>query len=326
MTELETDQLPNMHVNGHVMKEYINSMRNGPEKILPVSYWSEMEAYHLANIYTMYQTAQLLWNPDRDPDVLLQEITDAIWGPKDGSIVLDALELIQDTRTGRSWETFSYLSPGRQDGTADPAKDAQRARQALSALVRMKPDSGYVPKVALPISRESLRDMMIPHLEQIRQFAEFRLAFARLEKSAQGGARAAALRSTLEQIWQPVPEFDTWIGTHGQAESRAQDRLIAAFCSKYGIEPPVPRWKRTRDANRVFEKLQSEQQVSAKANIVSAESAAGEFSFPFDKVDNFSYARSLLDKLVQDGVVESIGDDRYRLTRWEDMNLLLRLN
>lgn len=325
MTEYETDQVPNMHVNGHIMKEYINSVRTGPEKILPSSYWSEMEAYHLANIYTMYQTAQLLWNPDRDPDELLHEITDAIWGPKDAPYIFDALKLIEDTRSGNSWSTFSYRSAGRQDGTEDPHRDADRARESLSRLATRVPDPEYVPKLTLPVSRTTLLEIMLPHLEQIRRFAEFRLAFKQVEASAAAGASKETLRKRIAAIWHPIPEFDTWIGTYGQAEAWRQDRMIAKFCEQLGILPPVPAWKRSRDRHRVLQEIQGDQRVLPDAKIVDPAQISDEFHLHMDLGEDREYSRSLLDELVEAGQLEKVDDDQYRLTRWEDTAFLVRL-
>jgi len=78
--EIETDQNPMMHVNAQLLKHFYQQIKNGVDKIQPLSYWSEMEAYHLNNIFTMYAASQLLWNPDRDPDEILAEIAEGIWG------------------------------------------------------------------------------------------------------------------------------------------------------------------------------------------------------------------------------------------------------
>ena len=90
-TEYETDQLASMYVNGQVLKSVYRQMKDGALAIHPVEYWSEMEAHHLNNIYSMYVASQLLWDPDRDPHAILVELTNAIWGPTNGPVGLKAL-------------------------------------------------------------------------------------------------------------------------------------------------------------------------------------------------------------------------------------------
>jgi len=37
----------------------------------------------------MYAAGQLLWNPDRDTDEILNEIAEGIWGPHNGPQILE---------------------------------------------------------------------------------------------------------------------------------------------------------------------------------------------------------------------------------------------
>ena len=319
MTEYETDQVPNMHVNGHVLKEYIDAIRRQAEPILESSYWSEMEAYHIANIYTMSQAASLLWNPDRDPDEILREVVDAIWGPKDAPGIYAALKLIEDARSGPSWETYSYRSPKRRDGTENPAEDARRARESLRRLALLTPDSSYVPKVRVPFGREMLLEILLPHLEQIRLFAEFRLKFKELEKLKAEGAKPEMLRVRLAEIWKPIPEFNTWIGTYGQGEAWRQETVVRQFCKEAGIKPPTPRWKVVRDCHRALEKLEGEQRVRPEAVEIKADSVAAEFSLQPD------YAQDIMDQLTSDGWLEKSGENQYRLVHWAEIAFPIRV-
>ena len=73
VTEYETDQMASMYVNGHVLRDVYHRIRRDGHQIHPIAYWSEMEAHHLNNIYSMYVASQLLWNPDRDSHDILRE-------------------------------------------------------------------------------------------------------------------------------------------------------------------------------------------------------------------------------------------------------------
>jgi hypothetical protein len=318
---METDQASNMHVNGHLLKEYITAARDGAERILPATYWSEMEAYHLANIYTTYQVAQLLWNPDADPDRLLDEIANAIWGPRDAPSVLEALRLIEEMRTGKTWMSYWHNSPSRTDGSDDPAADARRAADCLNKLAGLlQPDPTYVPKITLPVSRRDLLLVMLPHLEQIRRFAEFRLEMNRIKLAHEAGADKGAIRQRLAEAWKPVPDFDTWIGVYGQTESWRQEKLIRRFCKEAGIDPPLPpKWKISRDAFRALQKIENHQRVSPDVLLMDHEEIASEFSLDAD------YARMLMEKLEEEGWVERVEGTQYRLVNWKDIAYPARL-
>lgn len=110
--EMESDQRPSMHVNAKVLSDFYRSVKGGAAQVHPLAYWSEMEAYHLNNIFTMYAASQLLWNPDRDPDGTLKEIADGLYGPRNGAMVLEALKLIEDARSGATWGTYWWTLPG----------------------------------------------------------------------------------------------------------------------------------------------------------------------------------------------------------------------
>ena len=128
LTEYETDQMASMYVNTQVLKDVYQQIKKDGTDIHPVEYWSEMEAHHLNNIYSMYIAGQLLWNPDRDPQASLKELALGIWGPTNGPEVLKALELIQDVRSGPTWDTYWWGSPKYRIGTDQPAEDLKTSR------------------------------------------------------------------------------------------------------------------------------------------------------------------------------------------------------
>ncbi len=258
-TEYETDQLASMYVNAQLLKDFYNRMKSGALQIQPAVYWSEMEAHHINNIYTMYAASQLLWDPSRDPHEILAELSEAIWGPKNGPKVFEAVELIQDVRSGPRWETYWWTLPEYRLGTPDPHQDLQRAEQAISNLKQMQPDRGFVPKIPLPYEPEVFVELMLPHLLQIHEFARFRIELDEIRAKAKSGTSKEELARLLGSAWRPIPEYNTWVGTFGQPETRMQEILVVKLAEELGVTVDLPGWWRELEVQRLLEKIQNMQ-------------------------------------------------------------------
>lgn len=310
ITEYETDQLASMYVNAKLLKNLYTEMRNGALKIQPVEYWSEMEAHHLNDIYSMYVSGRLLWNPDADPHEMLAELTDGIWGPNSPK-VLRALELIEDVRTGSTWETYWWTDPACICGTASPANDLRRAKESLAELKSMKADSSFVPKFPLPYPPETFVELMLPHLEQIRLYAEFRLKVDALQQAAAAGASKQDMEKALADAWQPIPEFNTWLGTFGCKEIRAQKATVAELRAKYNLSAPDPEWFRELEANRCLDLIRTRQQATNKPFVITTGAVNGEFYWSDEN------ALDRLHKLEKDGKIIAEGEGKFKLVDWE---------
>ena len=310
-TEYETDQLASLYVNAKVLKDFYLEMRAGALKTHPVSYWSEMEAHHLNNIYSMYVASQLLWNPDRDTDEILAELTEGIWGSSNGLRVLEALKVIEDTRSGPSWETFWWREPRYRPDSGTPAADLARAEAALSSLEAMETDQAHVVKFPLPFPPDVFVHLMLPHLRQIRDFARFRVDLAEVKLAISRGLSKQEASRRLSAIWKPIPDYDTWIGTFGQPEERMQDLLMREAAEEAGVDVEEPAWLRFRDAGRLLQKLQFMQRAQHS-----------ELRFAPDEVNEFFWApprfQSRFEQLLRDGTIEKASADMYRLANWSD--------
>jgi hypothetical protein len=316
MSERETDQFPTMHVNAEVISNFYKQIRDGVDKIQHVQYWSEMEAYHLCDIFSMYAEAQLLWNPDKDPDQILQEISSGIWGPVNGPKVLKALKLIQEIRSGSTWDTYwSYKGrTSRYFGSEDPASDRDRAEASLNDFENMKTDTAFVVKFPLPFPPSVFVELIIPHLKQIKAFAEFRIKEKAVRQAAANGVSKDELTQLAVDAWKPVPDYNTWIGTFGQAESRVQETMMRQLAKDIGIKITPPGWMMHRDADRFLQKIQKYQMRSATAVQFKANDAIGksEFYWPVEKVNE------CITLLLNVGSIEKVADDTYRLADWEE--------
>lgn len=311
-TEYESDQLPSMYVNAQVLKSVYQEIKRGAQAFHPVTYWSEMEATHLVNFFSMYASAQLLWNPDRDPYEILNEIVTGIWGPTNAPAVLAAVELIQDVRSGPSWNTFWWKQSGYRIGTADPREDVARVTASLAALETMKTDPSFVPKFPLPFVPQVFVELMLPHLEQIKQFAEFRVKLDEIRQAAREGTAADALEAKLSVAWQPIPEYNTWVGTFGNPELRAQKQMVSQLAKELKLKVRDPGWLVHQEADRVLQRLQRFQARSAGPKVFKLREATSEFAWPPDR------AADRVKLLVARGVLERVGTDGYRLANWRN--------
>lgn len=312
--EIESDQMPTMHVNAQLLSKFYREMKAGVSALHPITYWSEMEACHLVNIFTMYCAGQLLWNPDRDPAALLREVSEGIWGPRNGPIVQAALELIQDTRTGPSWETYWWSLPTHRLGTEDPAADLRRANESIARLESMETDASYVPKLPLPFPPATFVELMLPHLRQLRAFAEFRLQFAALTADAAKGLTKEELRVRANAIWRPIPDYTTWVGAFGPPEGMAQEKMLMTFAKEHGLVLTPPGWLRWRDASRQLQSLQERQRaLDTPLQIdVNARHLSRDFFWPVEK------GRDRFQLLIDQGLVVKTGATTYQLADWEN--------
>lgn len=310
-TEYETDQLASMYVNARLLKGFYNEIRNGAYKHQPVEYWSEMEATRLVNIFSMYAAARLLWNPDLDPHDILVELTEGVWGPRNGPEVLRAVELIADVRTGPTWETYWWTRAGHRVGTADTSEDLRRASRSIAELSAMKTDKAFVPKFPLPYPPEVFIELMLPHLRQIKLFAEFRIATDAIRAAAKAGTDTATLERMLTDAWQPVPEFNTWVGTFGSKELRQQKIIVAELRRDYGLTAKDPEWLRLLEATKAVQMFRNRQSGSAEP-IAFGPADCGEFFWPEpDRKDR-------LEKAVEVGLMTRLDGDRYQLSDWQN--------
>ena len=311
-TEYETDQLASMYVNAQVLKSVYQEIKRGAQAVHPVTYWSEMEATHLVNIFSMYASAQLLWDPDRDPHDILNEIVAGIWGPTNAPAVLAAVELLQDVRSGPTWDTYWWTRPAHRVGTADAREDLRRATASLTALRKMKTDPTFVPKFPLPFAPKVFVELMLPHLEQVRQFAEFRLKLDEVREAARAGASTNTLQAMLSPAWQPIPEYNTWVGVFGNQELRAQKQMVSQLAKELKLQVRDPAWLASQEADRVLQNLQRLQRQSADPKTFHLKGATGEFFWSPER------AKNRVEILVIRGVLERIGPDSFRLPNWRD--------
>ncbi len=310
ITECESDQLASMYVTARLLKNFYQQLKNGVMQIYPVTYWSEMESNHLVNIYSLYAAGQLLFNPDRDPDELLQEITEAIWGPVNGPKVCEALMLIQDLRSGDTWQPYWWGLGEYNMGSGDPKKDLDRAIGVIKKIENIEIDPDFVTKIPLPVTPADLLDLIVPHVKQIKLFCQFRCDYDQIKTAAEKGESPDKLKQMLTDAWQPIPEYNTWIGNFGQIERRLQRKMVHALAGELKIEIRDPEPYRYIQADRLYQYIKNVQKDS-------------DTPVHFKETDyNFGlwteeHIKDRFAKLREMGLIVHEREDYYRLADWQ---------
>lgn len=252
--EMEIDQLAQMNFNPHILQEvYLTASQY--DDIYRPDYWSEMDSNHVVNVFSLYCAGQLLTDPARDLEELTDEIALAAVGTEYAEAFADILRLLEDARSGESWNTYWWNSEDFLLKSTDyPAEEIlERSEKALAVLAEMIDKRIPANTLPLPVELPELLHLMLPQIEQINAFAKFRLGLEEASQLLSGGASHEDVQAKLEAISTPVSEYNTVTGLWGQVEARAQQEMLLDFCHTNGFEMPAdPVFRQTRK-NRIYD-------------------------------------------------------------------------
>ena len=239
LTEQEIDQLAMMNVNASLIKNvYLRTAEQDP--VAKPSYWSEMDSYHVLNLFSHYCAANLLMDPNLDEEELLYEVSAKIVGREHAGKLYEVLRLIEDARTGESWESFKWECEDYllKSDDYDAAGILERSKTYLEFLDEMIRADVRLNEIPLPMSVSELLELVKPHVQQIHDFAKFRNRLNQLSIEAECGASKLQLQLWLSEIAKPISEYNVIVGVWGIPEARAQYELMEEFCRTYDL--PVP--------------------------------------------------------------------------------------
>jgi hypothetical protein len=283
-------------------------------------YWSEMEATHIYNIFTMYAAAQLLINPDRDPDELLVEISGMVFGDEHKGQIFKVLSLIQDARSGDNWDTYmvggervdgnpNYILRTTNEAVVNWEKILPRAIEAETILQNLR-GADFKPSIPLPRSPAVILEMILPNIMQIRQYAQFRVDLKTLNTMWQNKVSKEKLSACLNEIYSPIPDYDTWIGDFGQVEQRAQTLTLEDFCKKAGIKfPPTPSLDR-ENAHRILDRMIIRQKELKFQAVFSYETY-----WYYNMTER--ECQNAVENLLRDGIIERLEGNTFALVNWK---------
>lgn len=241
--EMEIDQLAQLDYNVDMIKStYIEARKY--DSICKPDYWSEMDSNHVINIFSLYSAGELLKNPDLDTKELTEKIALDAVGPEYASDFADLLLLIQKARCGGDWNSFfwsmdNYILLSDDYPAETILVESEQALTLLDEMINSEIESYSLP---LPISMTDLLSLMRPQIQQIHDYANFRIALNELEtecgNSEMNDEFLDYLETEITKIGEPIKEYNCIIGSWGQIEARAQQNLVSEFCKKYNIAIP----------------------------------------------------------------------------------------
>lgn len=313
-SDLEIDQMTFMTVNNRVIKDVFDQTRRQADHVMPPYYWSEIDSYHVLNFFSLYAAGHLLIDPDGDPDELLHDSARAITGNngENEKRLVSVLELIRDARSGDSWDSYWWTEPGYILDHYDHENVLSRVDPAIRSLEELVNEPEPCDGIAFPITRRQLYKLMLPHLYQIRRYAEVCRGLEEARRMAADGADAEEIRQKIGSLECDIPEYNCVTGLWGQKEARSAFENVAAFCNEYGIEPPqrgaVSKFIFKR---RYYDHLVVDQRGTKERLWVTPGFYEGDFLGP-------EFARSVMDELANEGVLEKDADGRYSLVNWSE--------
>lgn len=236
--EMEIDQLAQMNFQPHIIQSTYQTARKFDDNNKP-GYWSEMDSNHVVNVFSLYCEGKLLQNPDDNVSELTDSVACAAVGEEYADRFADILRLIEDARSGYSWDTFLWSSENYVVASPDyPAADIfERSKKALDVLDEMIGKEAEAFELPLPISLNDFLRLVRSQVAQINSYAEFRIGLSKAEKLAEAG-NLEELNILLKELSVPVSEYNTVIGLWGQIEARTQRFLLLEFGEKYGVQIP----------------------------------------------------------------------------------------
>ncbi|MCD7806692.1 MAG: hypothetical protein LUH19_05040 [Lachnospiraceae bacterium] len=311
--EMEIDQMASLYFTPHIIQStYQTALKY--DDIAKPEYWSEMDSNHVVNVFSLYCAGQLLIDPYRDVDELIHEIALAAVGEEYADAFSQVLYLIEDARSGESWDTYfwssdHYILKSEDYDAEDILARSEAAIATLNEIIEMNLEANTLP---LPISLTDLLTLMVPYIRQIQEFAQFRIEYGELESMQADGAPAEDIQEKINSISTPISEYNTVIGSWGQIEARAQREMLSEFCSLYGyVTPTDPVYEMDRKY-RIYSQFVTFQK--------GMDEPYKQYSWYFKWI--FGYSESDLKRLIEEMEAEGILTrdpltGEFYLTDWE---------
>jgi len=311
--EMETDQLAQMNFNLEIIRSVYNTARQY-DHIMKPSYWSEMDANHVINVFSLYCAGQLLINPDATSEEIYKQISTATVGPEYAETFAEILSIIQDARSGTSYDTYFWKNENYLLKSADyPAESILvRCEQVLPILDEMIEKEIESYSLPLPLPLNDVLQLIRPHLLQIQAYAQFRVNLQELEKDYAEGVDLQVLGKRLYEISEPIKNYNTVIGAWGQIEARAQYEMVMDFCKRTGLEVPMHASFQNERKQRIMAQLITYQMEADEPHKVS------DTFYQWGLAYGPEETARLVQELVDEGLLIRDEDGLVYLANWDN--------
>ncbi len=311
--EMEIDQLAQMNFNLDIIRNVYQTARQYDE-IKKSSYWSEMDSNHVLNVFSLYCAGQLLQDPDMPSEDILRNLSVATVGEDYAQDFAETLLLIQAARSGSEWDTYfwnrdRYVLKSDEYPTDYILKQSEESIALLQKMIKEDLSCNTLP---LPISLCDLLQLMLPHLQQIHDYAVFRQEYDCLKVEAAEGMDAETLSKRVQAISKAISNYNTVVGAWGQIEARAQHELLDALCKQYGIETPIDPVLHRERKNRIYAQLVSYQRGKKEPYILY------EPYYQLGLAYGLEETKALVDELVEEGVFIRLTENSVYLADWQN--------
>ncbi len=312
--EMEIDQMAQMNFNMDNIRAVYHIARNY-DGIMKPAYWSEMDSYHVLNVFSLYCAGQMLINPDIESELLYEQISVAAVGEEYAQDFAQILSIIQDARSGHDWSQYwwgdeNYILKSEEYQAQNILDRCNQYIPVLQEMIDQGIESNTLP---LPIALNDVLRLMMPHLHQIHDFAEFRIAFDTLQKDYEKGADQEKIQQRLKEISDPIKPYNSVIGVWGQIEAKAQFEMIQEFCNENGLEMP---------RNSVFDELRKKYIYSQFATFQKANQKQPYMNYSpyyqWGAAYGVEETERLVEEMVQDGLLIRNEDGGVYLADWEN--------
>ncbi len=316
--EREIDQTAWLNVNSRVIQDtYLNTMAY--DGITKPDYWSEMDSYHILNVFSLYCSGKLLTDPTKEADSLVFEAANAAVGEAYGEDLAKVLLLIQKARGGNDIHQFAegdfFLLESPDYPAEEILKESNEAIDILDGLLAVEDLKCTIP---VSVDMHRILELIRPHLLQIRAFAEFRVAYDEMCKMAEAGESRDSLQKMVAAVaLKDIEEYDVVTGVWGVNEQRIQTKFINGFCEKYGLNPVHNDRVDNGRKQRIMGEFKS-LQITSDAMLLFDKKTGFQMGAAYGEAET----ERLVNELVSEGLLSESDEDpsKVYVSDWNKLN------
>ncbi len=312
--EREIDQTASLSVNSRVIKNtYLRTQQY--DEIIKPDYWSEMDSYHILNVFSLYCSGKLLRDPSLDADALIDEAAKAVVGTEYSTEFSKVLRLLQKARGGNSIEEFAEGTNYLLSSDTYPAKEIlAESEEAIRIIDNLLTIDGFKCSLPIPVDVHRILELMRPHLLQIHAFAGFRLEYEEICQAASDGATSEELQALVNKAaYKNIDEYNVVTGVWGINEQRVQFLMLDRFCENNGLSIPANTKVDHLMKQRIYGEFGSLQSTSD--SMLTFKRAKG---FQLGRPVSEARMKKLIDELIEEGFLSEYEDDpsKVYVTDW----------